>query len=377
LNSRDSIIRSLSIEGLVKINSSGLQQVLVELLSHRDPQTQTDAAWGLSQLGNLPAEAETKLLTMADSERPSLRLQAINALKWFNESDTAYQVINDGLEDEIWSVRSAAVKSLVGFRRDESLAPLLWLAENELGRVRSDALEALVTLTGEDFGPAVHTWNSWYADQGGSYKLPSAEEAEAKIAARKNKGLHNHTVAQSGYHGLAVPPGGVIFILDISGSMNTRYSSTESYYQHFSNALVETIQALGPESNFNIISFSTGLRVWKDKLVAADDKNRKSAKLWLESTTPGGATNIFGALRAAISFEDVQTIFIMTDGSPSAGEYQLPDSIIAEIERLNRDRIIQINTIAAGNVQASFLADLAAANGGKTVDLTGKNKTVK
>jgi hypothetical protein len=63
----------------------------------------------------------------------------------------------------------------------------------------------------------------------------------------------------------------------------------------------------------------------------------------------------------------------MTDGAPSAGEYQMPDSILAEINRINRDRMIRIHTIAAGTVQAEFLADLAATNGGKTVDLR-KNK---
>ena len=63
----------------------------------------------------------------------------------------------------------------------------------------------------------------------------------------------------------------------------------------------------------------------------------------------------------------------MTDGSPSAGEFQMPESILAEIDRINRDRFIQINTIAAGSIRAEFLADLAATNGGKAVDMR-KNK---
>ena len=373
MNSSEDKIRSLSIEGLVKIRHTGLQHFLVDLLDHSSAQTRSDAAWGLSQLGDIPPETEIKLVKMASSERPSIRIQALRALRWFPNSDLAYLVINDCLEDELWAVRATAVASLELFRRDESLKPLFWLMENEAGRVRSDAIKALELLTGENFGASMHTWKSWYADQGDTYTLPTKEQATAMINARKNRSKHNGTIAQSGYHGIAVPSGGVVFILDISGSMNSRFSPTETYYQHFSKALAETVLALKPDTPFNIILFSSGVRVWKSELVESSEKNCLEAQTWLEKTTPGGATNIYGALTTALSFDEAQTIFIMTDGSPSAGEFQMPESILAEIDRINRDRFIQINTIAAGSIRAEFLADLAATNGGKAVDMR-KNK---
>ena len=157
--------------------------------------------------------------------------------------------------------------------------------------------------------------------------------------------------------------------------MNSRFSPTETYYQHFSNTLAETVLALKPDTSFNIILFSSGVRAWKSELVESGEKNRLEAQAWLEKTTPGGGTNIYGALTAALAFEEAQTIFIMTDGSPSAGEFQMPESILAEIDRINRDRFIQINTIAAGSIRAEFLADLAAANGGKAVDMRKKAKS--
>jgi Mg-chelatase subunit ChlD len=159
--------------------------------------------------------------------------------------------------------------------------------------------------------------------------------------------------------------------------MNTRYSSTESYFQHFSKALIETVQALGQDVSFNIVLFSSGIRVWKNKLVSANEKNRDDAQQWLEKTTPGGATNVFGALSAALAFDEAQTIFLLTDGDPTAGEYQMPDSILAEIDSINRDRMVDIHTVAAGNVRAEFLADLAATNGGVSVDLRKTKGVVK
>jgi len=374
MSSSEDKIRSLSIEGLVKIKHSGLQHLLVEFLDHSSAQTRSDAAWGLSQLGDIPPETEIKLVKMASSERPSIRIQALRALRWFPNSDLAYQVINDCLEDELWAVRATAVSGLELFRRDESLKPLFWLMENEVGRVRSDVIKALELLTGENFGASMHTWKSWYADQGEDYTLPTKEQANAMIDKRKNNFKHAGTIAQSGYHGIAVPTGGVVFVLDISGSMNSRFSPTETYYQYFSNALAETVLALRADTSFNIVLFSSGVRTWKSDLVESNEKNRLEAQRWLEKTTPGGATNIYGALTTALSFDEAQTIFIMTDGAPSAGEFQMPESILAEIDRINRDRFIQINTIAAGSIRAEFLADLAATNGGKAVDMR-KNKS--
>ncbi|MFT7516980.1 MAG: HEAT repeat protein [Myxococcota bacterium] len=377
LNRPEDTLRSLAIEGLVQIKTDGLQLLLVDLLDHPSPQTRADAAWGLSQLGDLPPETEIKLVKMSSSERPSIRIQSLNALRWFPDSELAFQAISDALEDELWSVRSVAVSALELFRRDESLKPLLWLIANEVGRVRNDALRVITLLTGEDFGPSIHVWKSWREDKGDSYTLPSKVKAESMIAARKNNKRHgNETVAQSGYHGITVPAGGVVFVLDISGSMNSRFSADETYYQHFSKALGETVQALGNDTSFNIVLFSSGVRTWKNKLVASTEENRSAAELWLKQNNPGGATNLFGALSAALSFDEAQTIFIMTDGDPTAGEYQVPESILAEIDRINRDRMVQIHTIAAGNVRAEFLADLAATNGGKAVDLRKNKKKV-
>jgi HEAT repeat protein len=176
-------IRSLSIEGLVKIKHPGLQHLLVEFLDHSSAQTRSDAAWGLSQLGDIPPETEIKLVKMASSERPSIRIQALCALRWFPNSDLAYQVINDCLEDELWAVRATAVSSLELFRRDESLKPLFWLMENEVGRVRSDVIKVLELLTGENFGESVHTWKAWYADQSDDYTLPAKEQVNAMLKA--------------------------------------------------------------------------------------------------------------------------------------------------------------------------------------------------
>jgi HEAT repeat protein/uncharacterized protein YegL len=385
LASSNADMRTSAIEGIVRARPAGAIQELVKRLDHEDFKTRTDAAWALAQLGDLPVEAEAKFLAMTNDERPSVRLHATDALKWYPKSEAALKALLARFGDELWSVRSAAVATALTFRRVETLAPLVKLAQEEKGRVRDDALRALEALTGEDFGPVAQIWARWLADLPAGYAVPSAEEAqmvrEKRLAARK-AGEDKTVAARPEYHGIAVPRGGVVFILDISGSMEQyRVSKEQNFHEYFSEALIETIQRLDGDTDFNVVVFSDRVRTWKDKLLPADAQNISDAIEFIRDLRPGGPTNIYEALLGAFEFLETQTIFLMTDGEPNVGPVTDPDGIVAEIEDLNRDRRIIINTIAAGQAQAEFLSELAASNGGQFVDLTslgvGKKKEPK
>lgn len=374
-------IRTSAIEGIVRARPAGAIAELVKRLDHDDFKTRTDAAWALAQLGDLPPEAEAKFIQMTNDDRPSVRLHATDALKWYPQSETALKALLARFEDELWSIRSAAVATALVFRRTETLAPLVRLLEQEKGRVHDDALSALMTMTGEDFGPLTQNWSKWLADRPAGYALPTAEEALAVIAKREASrlaGVDNTKAQRTEYHGIAVPRGGVVFILDISGSMEmNRVSKEQNFFEFFSEALIETVQRLDTDTDFNLIVFSDRVSVWKDKLVPADAQNIADGVAFLRDTRAGGPTNIYESLLGAFDFLETQTIFLMTDGEPTVGPITETDAIIAEITHINRDRRIVINTIAAGQAKEEFLADLAAANGGQAVDLThlGVGKT--
>ncbi len=385
LGSSNSEMRTSAIEGIVRARPQGAIQELVKRLDHDDFKTRTDAAWALAQLGDLPPEAEAKFIQMTNDDRPSVRLHATDALKWYPHSEAVLKALLARFDDELWSVRSAAVATALVLRRTETLAPLVKLVQGEKGRVRDDALRALEALTGEDFGPLTQNWARWLADRPAGYQLPTPEEAqsvrEKRLASRK-AGEDNTLVARAEYHGIAVPRGGVVFILDISGSMEQyRVSKEQNFHQYFSEALIETVQRLDTDTDFNIVVFSDRVRTWKDKLMPADAQNIADAIEFVRDLRPGGPTNIYEALLGAFEFLETQTIFLLTDGEPNVGPVTDPDGIIAEIGGLNRDRRIVINTIAAGQAQAEFLSELAAANGGQFVDLTnlgvGKKKEPK
>lgn len=374
LSHSNSDIRTSAVEGLVRARPAGAIGELIKRLDHEDFKTRTDAAWALAQLGGLPPEAEAKFIQMTEDERPSVRLHATDALKWYPGSEKALQALLRRFDDELWSIRSAAVATALVFRRVETIAPLVKLVESEKGRVRDDAVRALERLTGEEFGPLVGNWRKWLADMPQGYALPTEEEAVAMVAARKaarSAGADKTAAAKAEYHGIAVPRGGVVFILDISGSMEqNRVSKEQNFFEYFNEALIETLQRLDTDTDFNVVVFSDRVRAWKDELVPGDAANIADAISFLRATRAGGPTNIYESLLAAFEFLETQTIFLMTDGEPTVGPITETDAIVAEITHINRDRRIVINTIAAGQAKLEFLEELASANGGQAVDLT-------
>lgn len=372
LEHRTPAIRDFAIEGLVRARPEGVVPVLAEHLAHDHPGTRATAAWALARIGDLPPTLAPELIRLTEDESSAIRLHAVDALRSYPTSEEAFRATLACLEDQSWSVRSAAIASLLPFRRLESLGPLLTRATVEQGRVRDEAVEALCLLSGQDFGPTVAIWNRWHADLSANYALPSAEEAEARLAdlrTRRARG-HQSVVAQT-YHGLQVPQGGVVFVMDISGSMTQPYSAGISFYDHFSTALATTIGMLDEKVQFNIVLFSSGVRVWHENLVPASPGTAQAARRFLADVRPNGPTNLHAALMTALSLDEVQTIFLLTDGDPTFGRIVVPEAILTELERVNRDRNVVIHTIAAGDVRADFLADLASGNGGEAVDLTG------
>ncbi|MCP4092076.1 MAG: VWA domain-containing protein [Planctomycetes bacterium] len=371
LEHEDEKVRDLAMEGLVNSGSDSVRDLLIQRLESNDARLRSDAMWALSQLGNLPVTVEPRILELAASSNTAERVQAANVLRRFPRSTPAFEAVTALLEDDAWPVRSMATESMLAFRRTSSLPALVKLANEEYGRVREDAIHCLTQLSGEDVGPIGESWALWLKERPEFYQLPSARKAVAMLHSRKPKQEENqHSVVRNTYHGLDVAREGVVFVLDVSGSMSSRFNDRQTYYQHFASALDETISHLPADTQFNVVLFSSSVKMWRNELVSASADNIMSAKGFLEQTQPGGGTNLHSALMASLSFESAQTVYLLTDGNPTIGPMTAPDAILSMLERSNRNRRIRFHTIAAGSVQASFLAELATANGGKAVDLT-------
>ena len=84
----------------------------------------------------------------------------------------------------------------------------------------------------------------------------------------------------------------------------------------------------------------------------------------MSSLQANGATNVYDTLEFALKDRNVDTIFLLSDGSPTAGRFTDIDSILREIKVLNRSRGVSINGIAFGE-RSDLLKQLAAENNGE------------
>jgi len=221
------------------------------------------------------------------------------------------------------------------------------------------------------------------------------------------------------YYGIPTPSEKILFLLDVSRSMaevieiekperlGDRKFSSNVKMEIAKEELTRTIDDLGSNVYFNILVYHTDVDEWKKGLQPATDGNKTSAKAFIARQTARGLqsgttrsrgrtgigaskleegrTNIFDALARAFAISGVgtydrhygtavDTIFLLSDGEPTAGTLTKPHEIRAEISRLNQLRRVVIHTINFGKspTGAGLLRQLAEDNGGTYVDLVGE-----
>ncbi|MBN2893242.1 MAG: VWA domain-containing protein [Bacteroidales bacterium] len=221
---------------------------------------------------------------------------------------------------------------------------------------------------------------------------------------------------QSDYYGMTVDSSKkIVFLVDVSGSMEgkaetdlegniidnaTNYAGnkvadkvggvggkiirnqTSNQLTKLGKAkkeLIPTIRGLSEDTYFTIITFENDVKMWRKNLVQATTANKNLAINFLNSLESGGGTNIHDALETAFELAGdaikestvlgVETIFVLSDGSPSAGKITDQQGIIDAVETWNSLEKVVINTIGLGDDKdVDFLTNLAVKNKGTYID---------
>ena len=169
------------------------------------------------------------------------------------------------------------------------------------------------------------------------------------------------TVAGVRYYGFPVRSHRVVFVLDVSRSMgwNDRLDTAK-------DELEKTIKELPAATMFSIVAYADKIYAWKDRLTPAKPANVRNALNWIRARKAmerdwhrfgdHGGTNSHGALVRAFQFEDVDTIFFLTDGHPTTGQIVDPELILAHVRRKNQYLDVRIHGIALtrGEPPAAF-----------------------
>ena len=174
-----------------------------------------------------------------------------------------------------------------------------------------------------------------------------------------------------------VPTGNCVFVLDYSGSMDAKFTLSTgekvSRLQFVQREFEKAALAFDSNTTFNIIIFSNGNLLWRPQLSNSSRANVLDGIAFTKKYIASGGTNIYDSLASAFKIPKVQTIYLLTDGTPTAGAVTNPDLIVQYVKNWYKQNPITINTIAflmgsdpSDNkpVSKAFMKNLADATNG-------------
>lgn len=311
-----------------------------------------------------------RLVVMADHEDLDIGNAALNEIARLGRSNMSDLFLTK-LTAQNWSTRLVALHALEAQRKVEHLEPIIDQMGKETGRMSIEFSDSLFRLTGKPFGRRQSSWKSWVTS-GDDVELVPKKEVDELIAQAEERRLRE--VYEAKFFGIRIESHRVLFIIDVSGSMNdpvrTEYvgESGRPRIEVAKDELKKAIEALEPGALFNIMPFSGGVETWLEEgVVGTNDSTREEALEYVDRLGALGGTNLYGALALAFDDEDIDTIFVLSDGEPSVGDIIDPQLIREDIAERNQTRGIVINTVAIGG-NLEVLAWLAEDSGGTHVN---------
>ncbi|XP_071961077.1 inter-alpha-trypsin inhibitor heavy chain H3-like [Antedon mediterranea] len=169
--------------------------------------------------------------------------------------------------------------------------------------------------------------------------------------------------------GLPVVRKNVVFVIDVSGSMNGRK------IQQTKEAMYTILDDMREVDFFNIVTFTDITTTWKNTLQQATYTNIQRAKKFVKSLTALYGTNLNEGLIDGIqllqrltentedSIHGVSMVIMLTDGQPTNGETRL-NVIEKNVEQAIDGKYSLFNLGFGDNVDFTFLEKLALRNRG-------------
>lgn len=266
------------------------------------------------------------------------------------------------LGDPMWQVRLAAAHGL-GVARSRESVPLLIaaLGKEDRLRIRKTIGESLFRLTGEDFGDTKELWERWWRERGEGFAMPVKAPERKEVA----RGGERRTVAT--FYGVPVDSDRVVFVLDVSSSMGgTGFGDEPTELARAVKETLKVVKALPSSAKANVILFETEIRPWNRGLTTLGTSTRKALERFLLAQKASGSTNLYDALEAALLMKDVETIYLLSDGQPTAGRITDGDEIVEAVRRLNRDTRAAVHCVSLGG-ESRLLRRIAEATMGTYV----------
>ena len=360
-------VRDVALILLREAPKEAVQPLLTKVRAElRNPRRKSlDLAVGLHDLLARDPTWRTDLLSLAASSQPEVRTVGLALLLELG-SDAAVLYAQQGLSSKAWELRAAALRYLSKFREAGSIPLLLARFGREEGRLAAELAQTLFVHTGVR-RVKKGEWEDWWADHKIGFVVPHENTVRAGSVAGNGTTISYYDIPLVSTH--------VAFLIDRSGSMAARMTTSVgtgtsagkerkiTRLEAAKEQLARVFTAV-PDSHWcNLIAFESGVQPLWDKLRQPGDENRAELLAKVKAIGLGQGTNIFDALEVAFADPEIDTIYLLTDGEPTAGKLIAPDDILEEVRRQNRSRQIVIHCIGLG-IDSQLLAKLAAESGG-------------
>ncbi len=376
-------LRVVAVQAMAKDATADLVPTLIELLRDTEPNVRIAAANAIG----------TALQPHVDETAGAVPDAAMLALR-----DAAIQKLEDVLvRDKVWQARSAAAFALAVMRCKPVVPALIAGLAAELNRKKDPwAMDVrlhklLEGLTGQSVvRGSAEPWQEFWRREGAAFAVrPKPKPGEAPATEGKYEKFFD----------LEVESDRVLFVLDFSGSMaepanvkqrgvgtagdGTATNATKA--ELVVSELKQLVLSLPDGALVNMVVFGDEVRVWRKEgqrpaLVQLDDDARDDLLgNFLDNLRPSGATNLYGALDVALEFGDrglydkyyaagFDTLYVISDGAPTAGEVTDKDEIRRRVRERNGLRKITVHCITFGEQNdMDFLRAMAEENGGRHI----------
>ncbi len=244
------------------------------------------------------------------------------------------------VQDEDAGLRGVAQRVL---QRAGTKAALLLLVERLEAEPREklllELLPRLQAMTGHKAGRNPSAWRRYAQDLPSDWTAldgardPYAEPAEPEEASRvQTMGLPTHSDR-------------IVYLMDFSGSIWNEREGGKTRKELLDPIFDRTLDALQPETRFNLGPYTGEVKPWQPELVDADARKVKDAHRFIDDIKISGPGDFYLAVQWAKQDPEIDTICVLTDGAPSGGRRWEMGHMVDLLLEENRLRPIRYDVV--------------------------------
>ena len=332
------------------------------------PDKPKDDKGGKPEGGDKPAEGDQKDAPPTAPAAPPAPASAPAAVAPLPEH--AVRAAIGALGRSTWRADMALVRFLDDFRSIDAIPALVAVLERfqahpeEVksgklsGLLMYQAHELLVSMTGAVLpATAPDKWRAFW----------DSERDKLSVGQKRDPASSSGATVSGGFCGIPVEGTRVVFVLDLSRSMDWNMDepeldkdgkkTTSKRIAFAKRELKRAMDIISPNAQFNLVTFNGNPKceMWKKDLVPANEQNRTAFKKFVDGLSVDGGTNLWSGLEAGLKIKslvlgnhytsNIDELFILSDGAPTVGDVQDPIEILQLVQDSNRFANVRINTI--------------------------------